>query len=151
MKALPDSTPTRYLSKLRAATSSWFSQIVFYLALLIVFFVIDQLVVADVYRHYFHSSGSIFNWLFLTGDWMPALANAIVIAVAVRARTFLAYLIPAAVLTCILSVVYYHMAGLGAIYSHDPMLGSAGIVYLWLFDWFCGGIIGFVINLMVKR
>lgn len=144
MNTPPDSIHTGYLEKLQAMTASWFSQVLFYLALVVVFFAIDQLLVADLYRKHFYYPGSIFNWLFFAGEWIPALANAMAIAMVIRGRITFAYFTIAALLTGVLSVAYCYIEGLD--FSNDRMLGSAAPVYAWIFFWFCGGVVGSIIK-----
>lgn len=132
------------LAKLRAATASWFSQVVFYLVLVVVFSVINQPV---VFIDRLGNAGV--GGYLLGGLWIPGLANAIVIVVATRARTLIGYLITSAVLTYVLAIAYYFLAGLN-IYDRDPM-GVLSLLIIWMIAWFWIGVIGLAIKFMVRR
>lgn len=132
-----DSNVTGHLARLRAATEKWWSQVIFYLVLVVVFFVIDQLLIHD---HYRYSPGSIFNWVFLVGEWIPGLSNLIVIAVIIRGPVFWAYLIITAVSTYCFTLPYSYVTG----------MDDLGVAVGWMADWFWGGVIGLLINLVVR-
>jgi len=149
MNTPPDSIQTGYMAKLQTMTASSFSQVVFYLVLVVVFFAIDQLVVADLYRHPLSYPWSIFYWLLGLGGWIPGLANLMVIAVAARARPLLAYSIAVAGLTYFLAIAYYFLSGL-YLTSTDAMDGPVYPI-IWLIYWFLGGVVGLIIRLMVRK
>lgn len=151
MTISPASFIRSYYLKLQAATERWYAQVFLYLVLVVVFFVIDQLVLADLYLYYFRGSHFWLNWIFMAGNWIPAFSNVIVIVVATRARTLIAYSVSVAFLTYLLAVPYYYLSGGEARYGHDPW-GAAGLAIVWLFFiWFWSEVAALAIKYIMWR
>lgn len=140
--------PISWILKLSAAITKWSEMVAFYLALVFILSFINQLLVF-IYRDLLHFSDAGWSGILLTGTWIPGLANIVAIVLVVSGRAFVGYFMAVAVLTYLLSIAYYYMAELSAIYNHDPT-GGVGIVFVWMIAWFLGGVMGVILRVILE-
>lgn len=145
------------LSRVHNATEKWHAQIFLYLALVIIFSVIDRLFVGYFSDYIFlrTSLGSVLGhtylqYIFLGGNWIPIFSSMLVIVVATRIWTLIGYLLTAAVLTYFLAAPYYFMWGGEARYGHDSF-GVAGTVMWWMVVWFWSSVAGLAVKFFMWR
>jgi hypothetical protein len=117
-----------------------FTGTLFFVALLIILALLDQLIVTKIYAY---TSGSILNWLFLDGGWISGAASIVTILV-FKKHKFALWIFFCAI-TYAASIVYFYQSGLAAT-SKDP-LGAGGVAIVWMLNWFWGGAIGFAIHI----
>lgn len=144
-------------SRVRNATERWHAQVLLYLALVIIFSMIDRLFVGYLSDYIFlrSSLGSVLRhtylqYIFLGGNWIPIFSSMLVIVVATRIWTLIGYLLTAAVLTYFLAAFYYFIWGGEARYGHDSF-GVAGAVMWWMIVWFWSSVAGLVVKYFLWR